>query len=290
LFLTPWFIGFLAFQLLPILSTIFLSFTDYKITQEFALGKFNFVGLDNYKRIFTDLDFGQSLAVTLKYAALAVPLGLAIPLLFAVILNSKHLLAKNVFRTLFFMPTIIPIVAGTMVFNGVLNTQSGWINMALASIGIQGPRWLADTQWVLPALNLLGLWGVGNAMVILLAGLQGIPTDILEAATVDGAKWFTRFFYITIPMLSPIIFYNVTLGVISAFQYFVPALLIGGVNGNPQGATLFYNTHFFRETFVFNDIGYGSVLALILFVIVMIMTTILFTWGQRAVYYAGADK
>ena len=162
--------------------------------------------------------------------------------------------------------------------------------MALAAVGIQGPRWLADVNWVLPALNLLGIWGMGNAMIILLAGLQGIPTDILEAATVDGASWSARFLRITLPMMSPVIFYNITLGVINAFQYFVPAMLIGGRNGNPDGATLFYNLHFYREAFVFNEMGYASVLALVLFVIVMVLTTLMFAWAQRAVYYAGTER
>jgi multiple sugar transport system permease protein len=286
----PWFIGFVAFQLLPIVSTVFLSLTDYSATKEFSLENLHFVGLQNYQRIFTDPNFGQSLGVTLRFALISVPLGLIVPLCFAVLLNSKNLIAKNVFRTLFFLPTVIPVVAGAMVFNGVLNAQSGWINLALKAVGIEGPRWLADPGWALPALNLLSLWGVGNAMLILLAGLQGIPTEVLEAATVDGANWFQRFFRITIPMLSPIIFYNVTLGVITSFQYFVPAMLIGGRNGDPQGATLFYNLHFYRQAFVFNDMGYASVLALVLFAIVMIMTAIMFYWGQRAVYYAGGER
>ncbi len=290
IFLTPWFIGFVAFQFLPIISTLFLSFTDYSATKEFAIGNFNFVGLDNYKRLLTDPIFAQSLGVTLRYVILAVPLGLITPLFFAVLLNSKHLMAKSIFRTLLFMPTIIPVVAGAMIFGGVLNTKSGWINMALNTIGIQGPRWFADPNWAMPALNLLSLWGVGNAMIILLAGLQGVPTDILEAATVDGANGIQRFFRITIPMISPIIFYNVTLGVIASFQYFVPALLIGGRNGDPQGATLFYNLHFYREAFVFNEMGYASVLAVVLFVLVMGLTAVMFRLGQRGIYYAGSDR
>ena len=288
-FLAPWFIGFLAFQLLPILSTIFLSFTDYSATKEFAPGNFNMVGLKNYGHLFSDPQLLQSMGVTLKFAAIAVPLGLIIPLMFALLVNSKHLIAPNIFRTLYFMPTIIPVVAGVMVFQGVLNAQSGWINLSLHAIGIQGPRWLSDPNWAGPALNLLSLWGVGNAMIILLAGLQGVPTDILEAATIDGANGIQRFFRVTVPMISPVIFYNITLGVIGAFQYFVAALLIGGRNGDPQGATLFYNLHFYRQAFVFNDMGYGSTLALLMFVIVMILTAIMFSVGQRAVYYAGGE-
>lgn len=288
-FLSPWLIGFVCFQLVPIVSTLFLSFTDYSATKEFAVGNFNFVGLQNYGRVFSDPIFLQSFGVTIKFALIAVPLGLITPLFFAVLLNSRHLMAKNVFRTLFYLPTVIPIVAGAMVFGGVLNAQSGWINMLLKSIGIEGPRWMADPNWALPALNLLGLWGVGNAMLILLAGLQGVPTETLEAATVDGANGIQRFFFITVPIISPVIFYNVTLGVINAFQYFVPAMLLGGRNGDPQGATLFYNLHFYRQAFVFNDMGYASVLAIILFVVVMTMTAIMFYWGQRTVYYASGS-
>jgi multiple sugar transport system permease protein len=288
-FLTPWFIGFLAFQLLPIVSTIFLSFTDYSATKEFKIGNFNMVGLKNYVHLFNDPDLLRALGVTIKFVIIAVPLGLILPLLFAVLVNSKHLLAPNIFRTLYFLPTIIPIVAGVMVFQGVLNAQSGWINLSLKAIGIEGPRWLSDPNWAGPALNVLSLWAVGNAMLILLASLQGVPTELYEAATIDGANGIQRFFRITIPLISPVIFYNVTLGVIGAFQYFVAALLIGGRNGDPQGATLFYNLHFYRQAFVFNDMGYGSVLALVMFVIIMVLTGLLFTFGQRAVFYAGGE-
>jgi multiple sugar transport system permease protein len=288
-FLSPWLIGFVAFQALPIVATIFLSFTDYSATKEFAPGNFNMVGLDNYGRLFSDPQLLQSLGVTIKFALIAVPIGLVIPLSFALLVNSKHLMAPNVFRTLYFLPTVIPIVAGVMVFQGVLNAQSGWINLMLEAIGLEGPRWLSDPQWAVPALNLLGLWGVGNAMLILLASLQGVPTELYDASTIDGANGVQRFRYITLPMISPVIFYNVTLGIIGAFQYFVAAMLIGGRNGDPQGSTLFYNLHFYRQAFVFNDMGYASVLALLLFVIVMILTTIMFYFGQRSVYYAGGD-
>ena len=288
-FLMPWFIGFLAFQLLPILFTFFLSFTNYSATKEFAPGNFDFVGLDNYGHLFNDPQLVNSFGVTIKFTLIAVPLGLVVPLMFAVLVNSKHLLAPNIFRTLFYLPTVIPVVAGVMVFQGVLNPQSGWIDLLLKVIGIEGPRWLSDPNWAVPALNLLSIWAVGNAMLIYLGALQSVPTEILEASTIDGANSVQRFFRIVIPMISPIIFYNVTLGIIQAFQFFVAALLIGGRNGDPQGATLFYNLHFYRQAFVFNDMGYASVLALVLFVIVMILTTLMFSFVQRGVYYASTD-
>jgi multiple sugar transport system permease protein len=289
-FLTPWIIGFFAFQLLPIVMTTFLSFTDYTGTKEFAPGNFNFVGLANYARLLSDTYTLPSMAVTLKFALIGIPLGLIVPLLFAVLVNSRHLFGSNVFRTLFFLPTVIPVVAGTVIFRGVLNSQSGWINLALKAIGIADPpRWFSDPLWAVPALNLLGIWGAGNAMLILLASLQGVPTEMYEAATVDGANAVTKFFRITVPLISPVIFYNLTLGVIGSFQYFVPAMLIGGLNGDPQRSLLFFPLHFYREAFSFSEMGYASVLALLIFAITMVATALLFFVIQRRVYYAGGE-
>jgi multiple sugar transport system permease protein len=290
LFLLPWLIGFLAFQLLPILFTFFLSFTDYTGAAEFRLGNFNFVGLDNYRKLLVEPDALPSMGVTLKFALIGIPLGLVVPLFLAVLVNSRRLIASNIFRTLFYLPSVIPVVAGAIIFNGVMNAQSGWLNLALQAIGIENPpRWFSDPVWAGFALNLLAIWGVGNAMVILLAGLQGVPTELYEAATVDGAGPITKFFYITVPMISPVIFYNVTIGVILAFQYFVPALLIGSYNGNPQGALLFFPTVFYREGFVYSQMGYASVLAMVIFVVTMAATGLLFFFGQRLVYYASGE-
>lgn len=291
LFLSPWLIGFFAFQLLPIVFTLFLSFTDYKATSEFKLGNFNFIGLENYGRLFSDPLALPSMGVTLKYALIGIPLGLVVPLTMALIVNSNRLRGSSLFRTLFFLPSVIPVVAGTIIFNGVLNAQSGWLNLLLKWLGVSDPpRWFADPFWAGFALNLLAIWAVGNAMVILLAGLQGVPTELYEASTIDGANSVQRFFNITIPMLSPVIFYNVTLGVIFAFQFFVPALLIGGISGNPQGSLLFFPLHFYRQAFVFSEMGYASVLAMVIFVVTMAATALLFFFAQRLVYYAGAER
>jgi len=290
LFLLPWIIGFFAFQLLPIVFTIFLSFTDYAGTSEFKLGNFNFVGLENYQRLLIDPIALPSMGVTLKFALIGIPLGLIIPLLLALLVNSRRLIAPNIFRTLFYLPTVIPVVAGAIIFNGVLNSQSGWLNLSLKALGItEPPRWFSDPLWAGFALNLLAIWAVGNAMIILLASLQGVPTELYEAATIDGAGPIAQFFYITVPMISPVIFYNLTIGVILAFQYFVPALLIGSSNGNPQGSLLFFPMHFYREAFVFSHMGYASVLAVIIFVVTMAATGLLFYFGQRLVYYASGE-
>ena len=290
LFLSPWIIGFFAFQLLPILFTLFLSFTDYKGTSEFKLGNFNFVGLDNFKHLLSDPEALPSMGVTLKFALIGIPLGLIVPLYLAVLVNSRRLRASNFFRTLFYLPTVIPVVAGAIIFNGVMNAQSGWLNLVLKAVGITDPpRWFTDPAWAGIALNLLAIWGVGNAMIILLAGLQGVPTELYEAATVDGASPMRQFFSISVPMISPVIFYNVTIGIIGAFQYFVPALLIGGTTGNPQGSLLFFPTVFYREAFVFSNMGYASVLAVVIFVVTMAAAGLLFFFAQRLVYYAGGE-
>jgi ABC-type sugar transport system permease subunit len=289
-FLSPWIIGFFLFSFLPIAMTIFLTFTDYKGTTEFAPGNFNMVGLDNYAHLFTDAYALPSMGVTLKFALIGIPLGLIIPLLFALLVNSKHLFGANFFRTFFFLPTVIPVVAGTIIFGGVLNAQTGWINLSLKALGLDDPpRWFSDPFWAVPALNLLGIWAVGNAMLILLASLQGVPTELYEAATVDGANPLSKFWNITIPMISPVIFYNLTLGLIGSFQYFVPAMLIGGRNGDPQGSLLFFPLHFYRQAFVFSDMGYASVLALVIFVVTLSATGVMFFFAQRMVYYAGGD-
>ena len=290
LFLMPWLIGFFVFQLLPIIFTFFLSFTDYTGAAEFTRENLNFVGMQNYKSLLIEPDALPSMGVTLKFALIGIPLGLVVPLTLALLVNSRRLFASNIFRTLFYLPSVIPVVAGAIIFNGVMNAQSGWLNLALKAIGIaEPPRWFTDPIWAGFALNLLAIWGVGNAMIILLAGLQGVPTELYEAATVDGAGPITKFFYITVPMISPVIFYNLTIGVIVAFQYFVPALLIGSYNGNPQGSLLFFPTVFYREGFVYSRMGYASVLAMVIFAVTMIATGLLFFFGQRLVYYASGE-
>jgi multiple sugar transport system permease protein len=291
LFLLPWIIGFFAFQLLPILFTLFLSFTDYAASSEFKLGNFHFVGWENYKHLFSDPMALPSMGITLKFALIGIPLGLVVPLALAVLVNSRRLIASSLFRTLFYLPSVIPVVAGTIIFGGVMNAQSGWLNLVLKAVGLANPpRWFTDPTWAGFALNLLAIWAVGNAMIILLAGLQGVPTELYEAATVDGAGPITKFFYITVPMVSPVIFYNVTIGVIGAFQYFVPALLIGGVNGDPQRSLLFFPMVFYREAFVLSHMGYASVLAMVIFIVTMAATGLLFFLGQRLVYYAGGES
>jgi multiple sugar transport system permease protein len=185
------------------------------------------------------------------------------------------------------MPSMIPVVAGALIWSGVMNTQTGWINLGLEAIGIPGPDWLNSTSWIYPALVLIGLWGVGNLMLTLLAGMQGVPSEYYEAAKIDGANGLQCYWLITLPMVTPVIFYNLVLMLIGAFQYFDLAYVLKSGTGGPADATLFYNLNLYKNAFEYNLMGYGSALAWILFVIVLVLTVLLFGSQRYWVYYAG---
>ncbi|NPV57689.1 MAG: sugar ABC transporter permease [Anaerolineae bacterium] len=287
LFLSPWIIGFFLFTLLPMLASLIFSFTNYNPIHP---DETEFVGLVNWARLFTDPFMRQAWGVTLRFVCISVPLSIIFPLSIAVLVNSEKLFAKNVFRTLFYMPSMIPVVVNVIIFNGVMNSESGWLNKAIEFLlGVEGPRWFQDEAWVIPALTIMGLWGVGNTMLTMLAGLQNVPTELYDAAKVDGATGVRRFFNITLPMISPVIFYNLMLAIIGSFQYFTQAYIIGNGRGDPNGATMFYNLYLYRTAFNFLDMGYGATLAWAMFVVVLILTVILFRTQKRWVYYAGGD-
>ncbi|MCS6909845.1 MAG: sugar ABC transporter permease [Anaerolineales bacterium] len=282
LFLSPWIIGFLAFTALPMIASLVLSFTDFDLVRP---EETRFIGLENYFHLLNDSLVIESLLVTIRFALIAIPLGLAVPLGLAALLNSRHLLGRDVFRTLFYLPSIVPLVAGTLIFAGVFNTQTGWINLALESVGLPGPDWLNSKTWIYPALAIIGLWGIGNAMVTMLAGMQGVPSELYDAARVDGAGPVRMFFNITVPMISPVIFYNLTLSLIGTFQYFTVAYVLKNGTGDPGNATLFYNLYLYKVMFTYNNMGYAAALAWLLFVIVLMLTVILFGTARRWVYY-----
>jgi multiple sugar transport system permease protein len=189
---------------------------------------------------------------------------------------------------MFYMPMQIPIVASTLVWIGVLHAQNGWLNMLLAAAGIPGPNWLQSPTWVGPALAIMGLWGIGNMMLIFLAGLQSVPSELYDAARVDGAGPWSRFRFVTLPMISPVLFYNLIIALIATFQYFTQAYVISNGRGDPDRATLFFNLNLFREAFQFFNMGYASALAWLLFVIVLALTIILFRSAGRWVYEGNA--
>jgi multiple sugar transport system permease protein len=287
-FIGLWIVGVLLWTAIPMVASLIFSFTNFNpIHPE----QTRFIGLANFAQLFNDSQVRDSAWITLRFALISVPLSIAIPLLIAVLVNSKHLIGKNVFRTLFYMPYLIPVVVGVMVWQGILNSDSGWLNRILEALfGIKGPRWFQDEFWVLPALTLLGFWGIGNTMLTLLAGLQNVPTELYEAAEVDGANPVYTFFRITLPMISPVIFYNLTIVLIGSFQYFTQAYIIGNGRGDPNGQTTFYNIYLYKTAFAFQDMGYGSTLAWAMFVVVLVLTVLLFKSQSRWVYYGGGEE
>lgn len=287
LFISPWLIGFVLFTLLPIIATLAFSFTNYNPVNAETT---EFVGISNFTTMFTDAKVLKSLGVTIRYAVLAIPISFAFGLGMALLVNSKHLAGKDIFRTLFYMPSMIPVVAGALVWAGVMNTQTGWLNKGIEVFGISGPDWLNSDQWIYPALVLIGLWGLGNLMLTLLAGMQGVPNELYEAATIDGANGWQQFWSITLPMISPVLFYNMTLMLIGAFKYFDLAYVLKSGSGGPNDSTLFYNLNLYKNAFTYNLMGYASALAWILFIIVLALTALLFYSSSRWVYYAGEGK
>lgn len=286
LFVGPWIIGFFVFSALPMIASLVLSLTDFDPRQP---DEIQFIGLANYARMLHDPILLESIWVTVRFALMVVPLSLAFALAVALLINSTLLAGRNVFRTLFYIPMQIPIVASTVVWIGVLHANNGWLNKALEAAGIPGPNWLQSPTWVGPALVIMGLWGIGNMMLIFLAGLQGVPTELYDAAKVDGAGPWSSFRNVTLPMISPVLFYNLIIALIATFQYFTQAYVISNGRGDPDRATLFFNLQLYREAFGFFHMGYASALAWLLFVIVLGLTIILFRTAGSWVY-EGADR
>jgi ABC-type sugar transport system permease subunit len=282
-FVSPWIVGFLAFSAIPMVASLILSLTDFDPRQA---DEIRFVGLDNYVRMFTDPAFIKASLVTLRFALIVVPITLAFALAIALLVNNKLLAGRNVFRTLFYLPLQIPIVASTLVWIGVLNVSNGWLDIGLEAVGLPAIDWLNSTFWVHPALALMGLWGIGNMMLIFLAGLQSVPSELYDAAKVDGAGRWATFRRITLPLISPVLFYNLIIVLIATFQYFTQAFVITNGRGDPGGETLFFNLNLFREAFQFYNMGYASALAWVLFVVVLGLTILLFRTAGRWVYQA----
>lgn len=286
LFLSPWILGFLVFYLLPMAAALVFSFTDLDLVHP---EETSFVGLENYQHLFNDPQVGKSLWITVHFLIIATPIGVGWPLILAVLLNSKRLWGKQFLRTLFFLPNIVPIVSVAYIWNGFLNTQTGWLNKFLEALWLPGPEWLNSTTWIYPALLLVGLWGVGDPMLRTLAGLQSVPTEFYEAARVDGANALNTLWNITLPMVSPMIFYNLLLLIIGLFQYFILAWIIGGPQSNPAESTLFFNVYLYKTAFAYSNMGYAATLGWVLFFLVMVVTIVLFGTQKYWVYYAGED-
>jgi multiple sugar transport system permease protein len=283
LFFGPWMLNLLLLNLLPIGAAIYYSFTDYSVLQAPR-----WIGLGNYHEMFfADELFWKAIYNTIYYCVFAVPLGLIISLLLAVLLNAK-IQGLAFFRTTFFLPSIVPAVAASVVWAWMLHPEYGLINDLLGRLGLPGPPWLTSEIWSKPAFIVMSLWGIGPTTIIFLAGLKDIPEHLYEAAEIDGAHALRRFRYITLPMLTPTIFFNLIIGLISAFQIFTQVYIISAEAG-PLWSTLFYVYYLYRQGFQYFNMGYASALALILFVIVFALTLVVLTTSRRWVYYEGAQ-
>ena len=284
IFLSPWIVGFLAFTLIPMVATLIFSFTDIKLTSSQPV---RFVGLQNWQALFADERVWSSLKVTLSFAALQLPIAVVVPFLMALLLNSKRLIAPGLFRVLFFMPYTVPFVASVVIWEQMENPTCGGIDQVLGFFGVTGPNWLNDPALIYPALVLLGLWGVGGAMVVYLGGLSGIPSELYEAARIDGAGWLRQLWHITVPMMSPVFLYTLVLGIVDVLQYFLVVEIINNGTGEPGGATQFYNLFIYKELWTYSDEGMASALAWLLFLITLAITMLVFFAARRWVYYAG---
>jgi ABC-type sugar transport system permease subunit len=268
--------------------TLVFTFTNVNLAQTQPL---RFVGLKNYETLFADQRTWQSLFVTLKYAAVALPVAVIVPFLVALMIHSRHLRGSGFFRVLFFLPYVIPFVAGVLMWNSMLNNETGWLNSFLRAIGIsKPPDWMQDPAWINFGLVMMGLWGIGGGMIVYLAGLRGVPTDLYESARIDGAGALASFRHITVPMMSPVIFYTIVLGVVEVLQYFLVPLVLKNGTGEPAGSTLFYNLYLYKNFFTFQNMSYGATLAWFLFGINLVITLVLFAAARRWVYYAGEAR
>ena len=286
LLISPWILGFLCFTVGPMLASLYFSFTQYNI-----ISAPHFIGLANYVRAFGGADrlFYPSLLRTLEFAALYAPAGVVISLLLAVLLN-RRLIGVSIFRTLFFMPTLTPVAATALLWTWLLQPDVGPVNYLLGRIGIEGPRWLASEQWALPTLVVASLWGSvgGSRMIIFLAGLQGVPQELYEAASIDGANWWHRLRHVTLPMISPVTFFLIILTALAALRVFALAFI--ATNGGPDYATWFYLLHLYNTGFQSFYMGYASALAWVFFVLVLAFTFIQFRFARRWVHYAGEKE
>lgn len=278
LLISPWLIGFVAFVLGPLVISLILSFMRWDL-----LTSPTWIGPGNYKRLFTnDPLFYQSLKVTFVYSIFSVPLGLIVSLMVALLLNQIKRGVK-IFRTIYYIPVIVSGVAVMVLWSYIFNPQIGLINEMLSVIGIQGPGWIFDAKWAMPSLIIMSLWGIGGTVIIWLAGLSGVNEQLYEAAQIDGASRFQQFWNVTVPSLTPTIFFNLVMGIIGALQTFGQAYVM--TNGGPQNSTLFYNFYLWEKAFKDFDMGYASALAWILFAIIFFITLLVFKSSNLWVHY-----
>lgn len=289
LFVMPWILGLLLFFILPIAASLAMSFTNYELVETDGVPT-GFVGLDNWRRIFSDPEVANGLWVTFKFALMFIPVSTFLPLSVAYLLTSKNLWGRSLFRVLFYLPSMVPLVAAMIVWRFYLNSESGWLARFLDWVGIPSPNFLGDPNWVLPSLILIGTWGIGNAVIIFIAALNGVPKELYEAATIDGASRWHLFRNVTWPMISPITFYNIIVTLVALGQYFLVPFILQGAEGRPEGASRFYTMVFFQETFSFFQAGYGTALAWAMFIVVFGLAIALFSTAKYWVHYEFEER
>jgi multiple sugar transport system permease protein len=281
LFALPAMLGVLIFQLGPLIASLGLSFTNYDI-----LTPTSFTGVENYVRMAKDSLLLKSAYNTLYVTILGVPIQMAVALSLALLLNAPTY-GMSVFRTIYYLPSITPTVAAAILWQWILNAQWGLLNSALAFFGIHGPLWLGSPVWSKPAIILMNAWGSGAMMLIFLAGLKSIPDQLYEAAEMDGANWLAKFLHVTLPMLTPTIFFLLVLSIIGHLKIFTEAYVL--TQGGPLDSTLFYVYHLFNNAFVYFKMGYAAALAWVLFLVILLLTLVQFRLANRWVYYEAGE-
>ncbi len=281
LFCSPAIVGLFALTLYPVVSSLYYSFCNYPMLKPPV-----WVGLANYKALSHDPMFYKSLWNTVYYAVFATPIGIVTAFLLALLLNQK-VRGIALFRTMFFVPSIVPLVAGSVLWLWLLNPQYGLINTILGFFNISGPGWMSDPAWSKPALILMSAWGVGGWMLIYLAGLQDVPQDLYEASEIDGAGPVQRVWNVTIPFMSPHIFFTLVMGFIAAAQYFTQAYVMTNGEGGPVDSTRFFALYLFQNAFQYWKMGYACAMAWLLFVLILGFTLLVFKSSARYVYYGG---
>jgi multiple sugar transport system permease protein len=276
-FAAPWIIGFVFLTLLPMIASLGISFTKWDI-----LSPPKWIGIGNYMEMFVDPLFYKSLRITFEYSVFSVPLNVVCSIFVALLLNNK-LKGMNIFRTIFYMPAVVSGVVVAIVWLWMYNPEFGIINHILSMVGIVGPKWVYDEHWALPSLIIMSLWNVGGSIVLYLAALQNVSTELYEAAQIDGAGWWARFFHITLPGISPVLLFTIMTGIIGALQTFTPAYIM--TNGGPNNATDFYAFYIYNNAFQWHKMGMASAQAWILFILVFVITFIAIRVVGRYTYY-----
>lgn len=279
LFALPWMIGLIIYYAYPLATSLFLSFTSYSI-----LKPGQFLGMQNYRDLVHDKLFWQAVSNTVSFALTFVPISIGMSLGLAALLQLR-IKGSLFYRTLFFLPSLVPLIAKSLIWLSLLNPQFGLINGLLSELGITGPAWLNSEDWSKPALAFLSIWGIGNTMVILLAGLQDIPKSYYDAAEVDGAGRVRTFLSITIPLLSPVLLYNLIVGLIGTLQMFALPYSLTNGSGSPAGSMMFYVMYLYQHAFLYLHMGYASAMAWLLFLITVLLTSFVFISSRKWVHY-----